>query len=306
MLLFAKKSLLFVTLICMPSMAIDLRAADRTVVSYISEHKMIVGILATLGLGITLNHHLFREDASDSEVSLIPLNATNPNPSTVFLFAHGIDPRSDAGITQAARYINNGAITSTCYTFCFHDRLRTLNFGQERDCHMLARAYSQVREKHPHASIVLVGISRGASAIINTIAVQTNVDWSGVKAVILESPYEHVEGLTEHIMNSYAPFIPFGKNILYSLLQKLTAYRSQGIQAIDMVEHFPKHIPLLISYSKTDKTVSPECTRKVIMNMHSNNHPITSYMAESGRHSTLAEQPAYAAAVHNFITQHGL
>lgn len=300
-----KKPLLF-TLISMALMAIDLKAEERTISSYISEHRIAICILATLCLGITLHHYFFKADASDNKVSLIPLNATNPNPSTVFLFAHGIDPRSNAATTQAARYINSGAITSTCYTFCFHDRLNTLNFGQEKDCDKLASAYAQVKEKHPHASLVLVGISRGASAIINTMAAHRDVDWSPVKAVILESPYEHVEGLIEHIMNSYAPFVLFGKNILYGLLQKLTAYRSQGIQSIDMIERFPQHIPLFISYSKTDKTVCPECTRTLIMNMQSSNHTITSYEAESGRHSTLAEQPAYAAAVQDFLAQHGL
>lgn len=302
---FKKTCLLFFT-ISMPVMATDAAHKEKTIGSYISDHKIAIGILTALGFYITLNHYFFKEDASDSAVSLIPLNATDPNAAIVFLFAHGIDPRSSVATTQAARYIKSGAITGTCYAFCFHDRLKTLNFGQEKDCRMLKDAYMQVQEKHPHASIVLVGISRGASAIINSVAMHKDVDWSHVKAVILESPYGHVQDLTEHIMNSYAPFIPYGKNILYGLLKKLTAYCHNGLQTINMIEQLPKHIPLFIGYSKTDKTVCPESTITLIDHMQTSKHRITSYQAESGRHSTLCEQSAYAAAIQDFLTQNVL
>lgn len=300
----AKTILLSAALCYMPAKA-NPTHTEKTIGSYIAEHKLAIGMMATLALGITLNHYFFKEDTG-SKVSLIPLNISDQDPSTVFLFAHGIDPRSSVATIQAARYVQSGAISNTCYTFSFNDRLSILNFGQARDCRMLVDAYTQVREKHPHASIVLVGISRGASAILNTIAMHRDVDWSSVKAIILESPYDHVESLIGHIMNSYAPYIPYGKNILYNLVKKVTQYRHNGLQTIDMSKHLPKHIPIFVSYSKTDKTVSPECTRTLIARLESNEYPITSYAAESGRHSTLAEQPDYTVAVQQFLQEHML
>lgn len=282
--------------------------------TFISDHKLIIGLcIASATCGLMLNKYM-QDDEYDQRLSdlnhvsgtvfkdvpLICLNETEPHPSTVFIFAHGIDTRATAAITQANNYIKSGIINSTCYTFNFHDKIKNLNFGQDRDCHMLASVYAKVHQKHPHANIVFVGLSRGASAIVNTIAHYTELDWSPVKAVILESPFEHVESLAHHMIYSYAFFVPYGKNIFYNLLKKITAYNPEGMQAIEMIKQFPHTIPLFVGYSKADKTVSPQGTEQFITNIQSTGRQIASWAAASGRHSTLTTQPAYAAAVQDF------
>lgn len=276
----------------------------QTVRTFITEHKKAITIVAALGIGLSVTRYILSEDATESESpKLIALNETETDPSTVFLFAHGIDPRASVAISQPTAYIKNGAIDSTCYTFSFNDSVNTLNFGQERDCKLLLDAYTQVQQKHPHASIVLIGISRGASTIINMLA-QEQGDWSPVKAVILESPFMSVDSLIEHISNSYTYYVPYGKNMLQKIIYSLPLYNPYGIQTINMIPQFPQQIPVFIGYSTADKTVAPGDAQTIIALLQNQGNKVTTYMAENARHSTLGTHADYCKAVRLFLFSH--
>lgn len=270
--------------------------------------KAIAVIALGLGLGITAKQYLFAQDETDTKnnvPTLITLNAQEEQPHTVYLFAHGIDPRVCAAIKQPAKYIEHGVITSTCYTFSFNDRISTLNFGQARDCALLFAAYQKVREKHTESSIVLVGISRGASTIINMLA-QEKGDWSPIQAVILESPYLSVDSLVQHISSLYVFYIPYSTSLLKKVVSTLPLYDHQGIQTISAVPHFPPTSPVLVSYSKKDKTVSPLDAQEIVRMLRAQGNHVLEYAAEEGRHSTLSLCPEYAKAVRTFLDVHEL
>lgn len=290
------------TIIAEPALYRPEKTNMHSISSFITEHKKTIAVIAVgLGLGIAAKQYICANDLTEQNApKLITLNATESQPHTVYLFAHGIDPRSSTALKQPAKYIEQGAITSTCYTFSFNDRIATLNFGQERDSGLLYKAYQEVRQKHPKSSIVLVGISRGASTIINMLA-QGKSDWSPIKAVILESPYLSVDSLLQHISSSYVFYIPYSATLLKKLVSTLPLYDPKGIQTISAVQQFPQTIPAFVSYSKKDKTVSPHDGQEIVRLLRAQGNHVVEYAAKEGRHSTLSNCPAYAKAVRTFL-----
>lgn len=198
-------------------------------------------------------------------------------------------------------YIESNIITGTCYTFDFGDSYNTLNLGQEPDCLLFINAYEQVRMKHPEASIILVGISRGAVTILNSLALHAHLDWSPVKAAILESPYAHVTALAEQIANSYMFFIPFNNKIMRKLIHSLPSYKQDGIQPIDMISNIAPSFPLCIAYSEADKTVPAAGTRMLIEKMQSAGHTVTTWSTQKGKHSMLGTDAGFTQAVREFL-----
>ncbi len=243
-------------------------------------------------------------NAKQRSPKLICLNKQRGTPATVFLFAHGIDPRSKTCKQQAQAYIDNNIITGPCYTFDFKDGLKTVNFGQQDDCNLLKDAYQKVIKKHKDTTIILVGISRGAVAILNTFATHPTIDWSPVKAVILESPYANVGDMAEQIASSYLFFIPFKKKLMRKLINILPNYNPEGMQTLTLIEHIKTTIPLFIGYSQADKTVPPEGTRCLIAALRADGHAVTSWPTPRGHHSTLACNAGFAQAARTFLGQY--
>lgn len=268
---------------------------------FIAEHKKTIACISALCLGYVATRYLFSQEPKENEPELITLNASQANPQTVFLFAHGVDPRASVATAQANAYIAQNMLPSTCYTFSFHDRIGMLNFGQTRDIALLKRAYDQVRQKHPEAAIVLVGISRGASTILNMLATEHETDWNAVKAVILESPFQSVPALVQHISSSCISFVPYGKAMLTKLVNALPLYDPRGIQTNIVLHQFPAHIPIFMGYSKTDKTVAPADAQYLANTLMQQGNQVTLYAAPTGRHSTLSRDQNYAHAVRQFL-----
>lgn len=235
---------------------------------------------------------------------LICLNNIKAHPKEIYLFAHGINPRPNTCIKQAQTYIESNIITGPCYTFDFNDGLKTLNFGQEDDCALFVDAYTQLITKHPKASIILVGISRGATTILNSFATHPELDWSHVKTAVLESPFARVDGIAEQLASSYVFFIPFGKKIMKKLLSKLPNYNPHGVPPIDMIEYIKVRIPLFVGYVQNDKTVPAAGVRELIAKLRSAGLDIESWSVRKGHHSTLGSNAAYSQIVRAFLKQH--
>lgn len=246
------------------------------------------------------------ESMKNHQASLICLNEHVKDTKIIYLFVHGLDPRSSAAIKQARSYLDNNVIDGLCYTFSFNDSLRALNFGQSRDCQILAHAYVQLMEKHPESSVVIVGVSRGASTILNTLSTQKAVDFSRVKAVILESPFEHVETLTQHITKSYVPVLPhsWSHSFLHRLIRHCTLYDVLGIHAKESIKELPEHIDVFIAYSQEDATVPPQGTHSIITTLQESGRNVTHWVAQTGRHSTLSKQAQFKEEIDHFLRKH--
>lgn len=242
--------------------------------------------------------------AQAQDAKLICMNNCTVNPATVYLFVHGIDLRSNTCTKQANMYIESNIITGPCHTFDFGDGLRTINLGQEKDCHLFASAYTQLRTKHPTANIILVGLSRGAVTILNTLALHSEIDWSPVKAAILESPYADITAMAEQIASSYMFFVPFKKALMRKIINSLPSYNRDGIQPIDMIEKIQHRFPIFIGYSEADKTVPAAGTQLLIDTLKSAGHTVTSWSSKTGKHSTLGANAAFSQAAREFLNQY--
>jgi hypothetical protein len=227
----------------------------------------------------------------------------NPQAPTaiVYLYSHGIDPRKTTGVRQARDYIANNIITGICYTFSYADSIKTINFGQEDDYARLEHAYNLIREKHPTAAIVLLGLSRGASNILHFLARQTKENLVPIKAIILESPFDSVDSMLDHIAKKYCWMIPKSSYLLKKLVSHLPNYKNNQEQPVNFVQKISTSIPFLIVYSLQDKVVSAQGVQTIIDLLKKNNNPVTAVELKIGKNSTASFQKKFQDAAAAFL-----
>lgn len=236
---------------------------------------------------------------SDLYVTCLTPEITNS--STIYLFSHGLDPRKDTGIRQAYEYIQNGIIKGLCYTFNYNDSFSTINFGQENDYNRLACAYTYICSIHPTANIILVGLSRGSVALLRFLASYPVEQLAQIKAVILESPFDNLDHVLDHVAQKYCWFIPRSNNILKKVTHTFPAYKTHDLQPITYAQQIATTIPFLIVYSLEDKVIPPHATQSIIEALLHNKNNVIIVKLEKGKHSTASFQKTFQDAVHTFL-----
>lgn len=223
--------------------------------------------------------------------------------STVFLFSHGIDPRAATGVRQAQEYIANNIITGPCYTFNYADSLKSVNFCQDEDCPRLAYAYSILRKKYPDASIILVGLSRGASNILHFLAQTTPAEIAHIKGVILESPFSTVDDMLEHIAQKYCWMVPKSSFFLKKIVNRLPKYQTTYQQPIDFARTLKVPCPFLITYSLQDKVIPAQGVKNLVAALGNNKNNVTVVELATGNHSKASLNRQFQNAAKNFLSK---
>jgi alpha-beta hydrolase superfamily lysophospholipase len=236
---------------------------------------------------------------SDIHITCVTPEITNS--SIVYLFSHGLDPRKNTGIRQAKEYISNGIIQSLCYTFNYDDSPFSVNFGQEDDYNRLLHAYNYICDLYPTAQIVLAGLSRGSVAILHFLALQQAEKLAPIKAIILESPFDTIDTIIEHVAQQYCWFIPESNMLLKKLVSAFKNYKTYGLQPIMYARQITLDIPFLITYSLQDKVVPAYATQNIINTLIKNNNNVTVVELEQGKHSTLSYNNRLQNAAHTFL-----
>lgn len=224
--------------------------------------------------------------------------------STIYLFSHGLDPRKDTGIRQAKEYIQNGIITGMCYSFNYNDSIATVNLGQEDDYNRLVHVYTYICNLHPTADIILVGLSRGSVALLHFLASYDTDKLSTVKAVILESPFDTVDHVIDHVAQKYCWFVPKSGNLLKKIVSKLPSFKTYGLPPLAYAKQISMDIPFLITYSLEDKVVPAHATQAIIMALLQNKNNVTVVELEKGKHSTASFQKKFQDAARTFLFSH--
>ena len=263
-------------------------------------------IVNSLRVAIVITFLLIAPSYISCEPVYTDLNITCVTPeitdfSTVFLLSHGLDPRKSTGIRQAKEYIDNNVINGMCYTFNYSDSFSNVNFGQEDDCNRLFQAYTYICNIHPLADIILVGLSRGSVVILHLVAIHEAEKLAQIKLIILESPFDTLENIIQHVSHKYCWFIPSGKNLLKKLVGKLPNYKIHGLQPIDYAKQICSEIPFLISYSLEDKVVPVYAAQNIINALLENGNDVTVVKLEKGKHSTASFQENFQTAAHTFL-----
>jgi alpha-beta hydrolase superfamily lysophospholipase len=224
------------------------------------------------------------------------------------LFVHGI---ADT-YKQAFRYYNLGMFSRPFYTFNFPDATESFirvdraktTFGQEDELACLHNAYQQVIHCQPDQDIVLYGVSRGAVAILNYIALQKP---GSVKAIILESPFVAFDDVVEHISKACGfDRVPLASRIVRGIASVIfPRYNWHGIKPIDLIAEVPRDLPILLICSEEDQLVPCSSTERLYEELcKAGCTKVQLLKLPGGRHGKLFLSPVswqmYKEAVHAF------
>ncbi|MDP3889274.1 MAG: hypothetical protein Q8Q25_01885 [bacterium] len=232
-----------------------------------------------------------------------------------YLFSHGIADTQ----AQAHRYKQPGIVAEPLTTFDYPDATTRFwrlnfwytNFGQEKDIEALKHTYGIQQEQmnlahETNAPVVLFGLSRGASTILNFIA-QHNP--SNIQAIVLESPYDHVNSIAKHLAYQlHLSSFPHASNLIHYLMSLLFfGYNRNGIQPIDSVPKIQnRNIHILILCSKKDQWVPWKSSRNLFNAGHTQVHFIA---LDHGKHAKIlvgTDRDTYHSVVHAFYKKYGL
>lgn len=218
----------------------------------------------------------------------------------IFIFCHGFG----ADCTQAYLYgidDNNPIIPDSIITFDFADSEITdyccfcgfpnrehACIAQTKDLSTLHEIIEQVRKNYPERKIILYGVSRGASTIINYLGSKQFTPFEKIAAAILESPFSHVKNVIKNITSPLG-LIPCCTTLNYAGFRCLFPnHKSEGQHPVELVMDTPNNIPVTFIASKKDRLISYKDTLKLYATMFFNEHPQASFLLlDHGAHAKI-------------------
>lgn len=248
------------------------------------------------------------------------------SPIIYYLFSHGIIDSHTQSHKYMKSYTHHNSthhnqhwiMQQPIFSFDYPDakerfipiKLWHSSLGQTNEIDALHNAYRQLKQSiTPHTAykIVLVGVSRGASTIINFLAAHQPTD---IAAAIIESPFAHTDHVVKHIAQQiYIHKIPhldiLGQRILSFLFR---AYTPWGKQPIDYAPDVPHTIPLLILCSKKDRVIPWNSSYDLYLALKNAGHPHVDFHAfEHGQHAFLINRSSgqeFMHVVHDFYKKY--
>jgi predicted esterase len=236
--------------------------------------------------------------------------------SVVFLYAHGLGATQDQVFRLYTKYASDGSankqwlINAPLALFDFPDALPVIdtynpslvNLGQQLDIDRLHEAYQQTLEKFPESEIILFGLSRGATTIINYVSLYKP---DRLKALVLESPIDSYENLIKHLMKrfhlSYLPYTVGCSVLKY----RFPSIELDGIQPIKSVKWVPRDLPIFLAHSKEDQVIPVTASRNLYQALIHNGNTCAYYCElDHGAHGKImrnVDAPVYKSALHAFF-----
>lgn len=226
-------------------------------------------------------------------------------PPVIYLFAHGLADNH----TQINRYTKSFTHKGTehqnqhhilvencpAFSFDFPDAqgflawLCRVNFtqtsmAQDNEIAALKNKYDALVAEFPTNSIVLIGLSRGASVVFNFVALHKPTH---VRLVILESPFDSFPGVVSDIFANY----PWVQAIALTLIDygiPFFKYCSAGHHPKNLVREFPHTIPVAFIASYEDTTVPITSTQRLATALAATGHPsMDACYLNHGKHSKI-------------------
>jgi len=219
----------------------------------------------------------------------------------VGIFAHGFGANG-----RQAKYYERWLKTAL-KTFNFPDAQsgdfnpRETSLGQDNEIEALVAACA----KYSNHEKILIGVSRGASTIINSLGLHKIPD---VKAAILESPFDHVQSVASNFIPKLFRFLPGIRSIAHwGTFFVCRKYKRNGVQSINVVDDIPKDLPILFICSQTDKLIPCESTKRLYAKLREAGHEnVHILVLEQGRHANLLREELYSWVVHAFYKKYDL
>ncbi len=229
----------------------------------------------------------------------------------VYVFSHGIWDNNeqvyhytqeipDCFSKSHDRYIINGPVQTFDYPDAKY-KIYNTSLGQKNEVEILVDELYKTIGKY-QKDVVMVGVSRGAVAAFNMIALY---DLPQIKALVIESPFDSPETVLSHNLSKVSFF-----SKITNFAKKIMAYKEDGIQAIDLVDGIPQDLPILIIASEEDQRVPIHSTltlyNKLIETGHQNVHLL---ILKKGQHGKLLrghEGWKYQNVTHAFYKKYAL
>ncbi len=248
------------------------------------------------------------------------LPAPDKDAKHITLFVHGAFDASK----QALQMLRKDAdvapylVEKNLITFNFDDSfaLSRIPFwcfkgclAQDADVAALHAQIEEIKQNYPQLEgITLVGISRGASAIINYTGTHGT---DKIAACVLESPFDSMEKLLELRTQKRGVSPSLFQWIKPALLAVIAGrYRTDGIQPIDMINKINADIPTLIVAVESDHAVPYAGTCAVYEALRHRGATRTHMLTlKAGRHGALikgSDGQQYQDVAHAFFKTYGL
>lgn len=185
--------------------------------------------------------------------------------------------------------------------------LHSINLGQQEDIETLSDAYDKHQKELSDTEVVLYGVSRGAATVFNFMASDYQIkEIKNVKVVILEGCFDSMG----HLLYCKYPKMLTTAKKLFSFIYP--GHDLNGIQPIELVDQFPKDIPVLLITSKKDSVVPCKTTWNLYYELKDAGHPHV-YILELDHSShprymmdNENDKIAYQAVVHAFYAKFNL
>lgn len=230
---------------------------------------------------------------------------TATEPATLSLFVHGLG----ANKHQAHDYscVHEYGFLTDPFSFDFADASlwnhRQSVLAQDRDIQQLEEFLTE----YSAFPVVVMGLSRGAATIINYCGSHSPAN---IKALILESPFDHIRSIVKTILQpAFLHVIPGSITVGMKLATWLYPnYKQDGIHPIDVVDKIPQDMPVMIICSKKDllidATSSIRLYKKLLESGHTNVYLlVTAY----GQHSNIIwskSGPEYRKLIGAFLRKY--
>lgn len=238
--------------------------------------------------------------------SVLPTEASQCE-KAIFIFVHGLFDTSYQS-EQYGSIIDDAIMVS----FDFDDAMQLpfvhrpflSSLGQEDEIDRLNKVYESIVEifcdrSFPVPPIVLVGVSRGASVILNFLATRQP---RYVVAAICESPFDSIRHVAAHIASYYLPqrLRSIGEKLFFSCFFN---HDSEGINPSGCVANINPNIPILLIASKEDVRVPFESTERLYKAMKKQKKNVCFKVFEQGKHAKILKEneKEYQEALESFL-----
>lgn len=225
----------------------------------------------------------------------------------ITLFVHGIADSYKQSIPFET--VTHGPLLSfnfACSTErFFRIKMPYCSLGQDNELQQLALEWKKINEQFPHADgFILIGVSRGASAIINFLATYKP---NKVRAVILESPFDTIEAVIKH--RSQHLGVP-ACALNYAIRGMFWQFDPHGILPLNVIHHITEDIPMLFVTVESDHSVPLESTHNLLRARRDTGHRHCHHLhLLQGRHGKIMLGPdatIYQDTVEAFYAHYGL
>ncbi len=240
------------------------------------------------------------------------MNTTMPQ-QIITLFVHGIADSGKQALpfaqTSDKPYIVEGPLATfdfDCSTQHFwRIHMPACSLGQESELEQLALEWQKLNEQFPLADgFVLIGVSRGASAILNFLATHKP---EKIKAVILESPFDNIESTIQHRAERLGVPACVIRTIVSWLFWQ---FDPEGICPDKLIDQIKQDIPMLFVTVEDDHSVPIECAHKLLAARKELGHRNCHHLhLMQGRHGKIMQGPdahIYQGIAHAFYAHYGL